>query len=307
MDYNKEKAQAVIMRDLLLSGWSIDSVMDQMERKITILDDAMYRALSWVGVAVRGEFKIVVLCDKNMACSRGAKYGNPKGSNWHIEKDGDIISKGRGLLKFHHLFFSSRDNKGTYWKNDKEGMSPIEGLWDELNAFIVKINTLVGNTTKRDEVVAQLKAIDTLRDEQEAKEREDEYKRVASLQKEAMINLKYLDLNLKKGDILTAREMSKSSTLGEVLVGDSSYGIRGKIEEVIEVSNNQYDTVCDNLMSNYDFLDGKGGSLESDDGDYEGESLVMLKSEDARYLIVNPHGYSYARYVVIPGSIALMH
>lgn len=98
-----------------------------------------------------------------------AHQAHPPKCNWHIEKDGIIIAKGNGLLKFTHLQYKSdfkkqteqeireeitRRNQGASWFNEVEleksvkyqleEQATTENLLNQFNNFINTIDTTCG-------------------------------------------------------------------------------------------------------------------------------------------------------------------
>lgn len=66
------------------------------------------------------------------------------------------------------------------------------------------------------------------------------------------------------------------------------------ITETINLTQEQYNTICQAPLNNYNFLSGKGG--------YDNENhrhVVELKCTDLPTLFVDPSGSSYCRYMGI--------
>lgn len=80
-------------------------------------------------------------------------------------------------------------------------------------------------------------------------------------------------------------------------IEESSHLTKYKITDIVELNEDEYNYFSFNLLNDYEFLSGKGGS-ESDDTTekflYSYAVAVYCKGKEI--LIIDPQGYSYARY-----------
>lgn len=91
------------------------------------------------------------------------------------------------------------------------------------------------------------------------------------------------------------------------------------IEKYIILNNNDFDYMCNNLLNNYSFIKGLGGSrAEAKEGEDVPENydinylyanrnkfnfyeinILITNKDNTKFIIVNPHGYNYCRYTGI--------
>ena len=91
------------------------------------------------------------------------------------------------------------------------------------------------------------------------------------------------------------------------------------IEKYIILNNNDFDYMCNNLLNNYTFIKGLGGSrAEAKEGadvpeeydinylyanrnkfNFYEINILITNKDNSKFIIVNPHGYSYCRYTGI--------
>lgn len=91
------------------------------------------------------------------------------------------------------------------------------------------------------------------------------------------------------------------------------------IEKYIILNNNDFDYICNNLLSDYSFIKGYGGSrAEAKEGadvpeeydinylyanrnkfNFYEINILITNKDNSKFIIVNPHGYSYCRYTGI--------
>ena len=64
------------------------------------------------------------------------------------------------------------------------------------------------------------------------------------------------------------------------------------IMETIRLSTAMYDKLASDLLADCDFLTGKGGADENGKA-----KCILVEAPSRRSLLINPEGYSYARYV----------
>ena len=134
---------------------------------------------------------------------------------------------------------------------------------------------------------------------------------------------------LKEVEPLEVAEAKEEIKVNDVTVGRKENNILdveeyGTKEDIIItkyaiLKNNDFDYMCNNLLNDFKFLEGFGGSrAEAKEGeevpqDYDinyiynnkdkfnfYEINILITNEDkTRFIVVNPHGYNYCRYVGI--------
>lgn len=134
---------------------------------------------------------------------------------------------------------------------------------------------------------------------------------------------------LKEFEPLEVAEAKEEIKINNVTVGrkeNNIYDVEeyGTKEDIIItkyaiLENNDFDYMCNNLLSDFNFLEGFGGSrAEAKEGvevpqDYDinyiynnkdkfnfYEINILITNEDkTKFIVVNPHGYSYCRYTGI--------
>ena len=134
---------------------------------------------------------------------------------------------------------------------------------------------------------------------------------------------------LKEFEPLEVAEAKEEIKINNVTVGRKEnniydieeYGTKEKIiiTKYAILNNNDFDYICNNLLNDFNFLEGFGGSrAEAKEGaevpqDYDinyiynnkdkfnfYEINILITNEDkTRFIVVNPHGYNYCRYVGI--------
>ena len=72
--------------------------------------------------------------------------------------------------------------------------------------------------------------------------------------------------------------------------------IKSEVTETIELSQIEYDHFAKNMLSDYAWLNGKGGYINGIC------QVVKVTSPDRVPLYVNPEGSSYGRYIGIAAS-----
>ncbi len=76
---------------------------------------------------------------------------------------------------------------------------------------------------------------------------------------------------------------------------DNNYNVvNAQITERVSLTSEQYDIFCQNLLADFDWLEGKGGYNE------DVISAIEITGADRPTIYVGPEGYSYARYVGFP-------
>ena len=137
-----------------------------------------------------------------------------------------------------------------------------------------------------------------------------------------------MKINKVKSDLFVKAQfanLNKRSTLAEYCVEVESldfYSSKCKIISVVTMSDEEYISFSNNLLENREWLAGEGGcnsdSLDTDalgikalyelddkqmeqwkKGVYE-LCIAVLNEETREWYLVNPQGYSYARYVGLP-------
>lgn len=73
-----------------------------------------------------------------------------------------------------------------------------------------------------------------------------------------------------------------------------------EIIESIEFTEKQYDTFTKSFMRNHDWLNGKGGYKELENGFIR--QVIEVSAPNRQTLFIDPSGYSYARYVGLAQS-----
>ena len=67
------------------------------------------------------------------------------------------------------------------------------------------------------------------------------------------------------------------------------------VTETIHLTTDAYDGLANAMLVDHDWLKGKGGHND------EGEFCVEVIADKRATLLINPEGYSYARYVAVVG------
>lgn len=79
-------------------------------------------------------------------------------------------------------------------------------------------------------------------------------------------------------------------------VEESSIMRKYKITRIVKLSNEDYNYFSYNLLTDYEFLDGTGGSyLDEKNNEYIGLAVLVV-SENCEPLVIDAQGYAYARY-----------
>ena len=317
--YEKKRSMVILAKELRAYGWRIKGWKNDESDSMT----DYYSPEAWDGVACFGAFTLCV--DANYYAQRYGVLATPKGAAWHIEHNGSIIAKGNGVFVFSPLSYHDKD--GTYY-NGKEAR-PVSELVAKLDALVAKFNSIVGLTFTKEDIEQQ-------RAEAARRERErEEIKREAAYR--ARMENKKLFLNsyesalqnlpvLEVGDFVRSLTGRKYNDLyGLIEDAQCHHSEVGKIEEIVELERERFVSFLGNLLDDYDFLKGKGGT-DCDDERVAGlsyydvilkdealhaifreksyESKIMVKESGAnRYVLVNPHGHTYARYTDVPRSI----
>lgn len=96
-----------------------------------------------------------------------------------------------------------------------------------------------------------------------------------------------LEPNLNKNDwkIDNDKEIEKSSSINKY-----------KITDIVKLSEAEYNYFCFNMLNDYDFLTGKGGWEQDEEGNLLHYYAVAIVCEGKETLIVDPSGSSYAKY-----------
>jgi len=103
--------------------------------------------------------------------------------------------------------------------------------------------------------------------------------------KNIFVNALEPSLNKNNWKIDNDKEIEKSSSINKY-----------KITDIVKLSEAEYNYFCFNMLNDYDFLTGKGGWEQDEDGNLLHYYAVAITCEGKETLIVDPSGSSYARY-----------
>lgn len=174
-------------------------------------------------------------------------------------------------------------------------------------------------TLKAIKAALQIETIEnTIEDLETIAKHEQEYIN-AMLKEEAQkeiepIEIKEAATSVYLNDIKIARKINNISE-----VEDWGENENILIEKYIILNNNDFDYMCNNLLNNYTFIKGLGGSrAEAKEGadvpeeydinylyanrnkfNFYEINILVTNADNNKFIIVNPHGYSYCRYTGI--------
>lgn len=120
-------------------------------------------------------------------------------------------------------------------------------------------------------------------------------------------------------------KLNKNCTLAEYEKEMHSYDTETVLVcEVITFNHKEFEYFCDNLMTGFDWLNGRGGTCSDYETDLTADQLfsnpeelekykdqvyvlglLCVDGETGKTIVVNPEGYNYARYVGFPGTYHL--
>lgn len=136
--------------------------------------------------------------------------------------------------------------------------------------------------------------------EKERQEREKLYNNNVTIESLNNDNIKVINIEDKE-IFVTALEPSLNKNNwkcdNDKYIDESSYINKYKISDIVIMNEEDYNYFCFNLLNDYDFLQNKGGTWSDDETDevlYNG--AVCIYCEGKEPLIIDPQGYSYARY-----------
>lgn len=107
--------------------------------------------------------------------------------------------------------------------------------------------------------------------------------------------------DLRDKEVIVKAEMpsinkNDSIEVNNQYIEESSYIEPFKVEKLVELNESDYNNFCNALLSDYDFLEGEGGNLLTEDGKFICSKAVVIICEGKEAVLVDPQGFNYARY-----------
>ncbi len=143
---------------------------------------------------------------------------------------------------------------------------------------------------------------------QEADKLYQEIKKQRELEKELILSdytLKEIPENEQQTKVYKWARLNKNSTLKEYkeeVRNGEYYTQKGRITHTLEFKNwAAAEAFSNNLLTSFDFIKGKGGTLEENSEYINMVVAVMYAGNE--YFVIDPQGYSYSRYVGLKGVI----
>ena len=221
--------------------------------------------------------------------------------------DGREVSKGAMLQDPINWFNGKYDSISTYVNNTNENkvivtLSIHQNLWYYLFIDISK-------TYEGTEYLAPIQAFQTAQAEaekaeqdaydKEAQDRKDTY--TSNVTTEGIENFKSVNVEDKEIYVIALQpSLNKNDwkTDNDQEIDKDSTSIKCKITDIVYLSKVDYDYFSFNMLNNYAFLEGdKGGTWTNDEtGIVEYNAVVCVYCEGQEPILVDPSGYSYARY-----------
>jgi hypothetical protein len=238
------------------------------------------------------------------------------------KKEGYSVIKGEKAcmkLELWKPFTAKVKNEETgEYEKDEKGNIKTETRFKLVPSSLFSIEQVEkkGEPTKKAEVVA-------LTVEVEVKEevKEEEVKEVTEASEVVEMTIKFEEEEATEADVKKARFESKPSNILEVQKGEISSYDRYVVKEEVTVSDAEFKDLCNNLIMDNTLFDGFKGGTDSTTmpdvpdntswfdltpkqqeyflkGSYR-ECMQVTSNEAGFYLLIDPQGYNYARYVAI--------
>lgn len=219
-----------------------------------------------------------------------------------------------GLKSLGFRFFK---NDGFYWGNYSNKVN-MEALKTALQ--IEEAAEEAPEAAENNNSISEAEAMEIIKNAEEYKnqilkeelgelEKEIQPLEFKEVESNNIVYLNDVEIARKPSDISDIKEFSE---LENILI--DKYAI---------LSNEDFDFMCDNLMNDYDFISGLGGSrAEAKEGeevpeDYDIDyiyknrnkfnfyevNILITNEEKDKFIVVNPHGHSYCRYAGILSRI----
>lgn len=186
---------------------------------------------------------------------------------------------------------------------NKEGIKEVAGMFTKYTTDTININYKIASYCDTQEYKEQREKEYKAQQaelEKERQERENLYDNNVTIEALKMDDIKIV--NVENKDIfVTALEPGCNKNNWKIdndkYIDEESCLNKYKITDIIYMSKVNYDYFCFNLLNDYDFLTNKGGSCldnETENVLYNYAICVYCKGKEP--LIIDPQGYSYARY-----------
>lgn len=123
--YKDQESVANIAIGLMERGWKVYGYREDQSDSMT----DYYSPARWEGIAIKNGYVLLVdvKYKNNKSDYPTFSHANPKRCNWHIEKDGEMIAKGKGAYQCDgYLFHNYKD----------ETMSKVNAFIDRIEKFI---------------------------------------------------------------------------------------------------------------------------------------------------------------------------
>lgn len=186
---------------------------------------------------------------------------------------------------------------------NKDIIKEVAGMFTKCTSDAIYINSRIAyySDTKEYKENQQRKyEQQQLELEKERQEREKLYNDNVIIEDFDYNNVKVVNVE-EKNIFVTALEPSINKNNWKVdndkYIDESSYLNKYKITDIVYMNESNYNYFCFNLLNDYDFLADKGGTWSNDEtGIVEYHCAVCIYCEDKEPIIIDPQGFSYARY-----------
>lgn len=186
---------------------------------------------------------------------------------------------------------------------NKDIIKEVAGMFTKCTSDTIYINSRIAyySDTKEYKENQQRKyKQQQLELEKERQEREKLYNDNVIIEDFDYNNVKVVNVE-EKNIFVTALEPSINKNNWKVdndkYIDESSYLNKYKITDIVYMNESNYNYFCFNLLNDYDFLADKGGTWSNDEtGIVEYHCAVCIYCEGKEPVIIDPQGFSYARY-----------
>ena len=171
--YETRELEVALAKILSENGWKIYGLYEDRSDLMT----DYYEPEAWEGIAEKNGFILAFNnrhtqnLDGKMVDNTQTKFGetdetkmvfypkyqkNPEGSKWHIEKDGEIVAKGRNIGQMYTWNIDRKIN-GKFVRNEHYNfIERDEKAITNIKKFIEKIEKVVSSNTKEKEEVVEM-------------------------------------------------------------------------------------------------------------------------------------------------------